>query len=106
MTTSGDCEVKNYQLGIRVALGAARGQPVRMILRQTSRVVGVGIGIGVLCGVPATIMARSYFYGISPVEWSVLIPLSTGVLVLSLVIAYVSARPWLKADPMEAVRHA
>jgi ABC-type lipoprotein release transport system permease subunit len=97
---------RKKELGIRVALGAARGQLVRMVLRQTSRVVGVGIGIGVLCGVPATMMARSYFYGISPIEWSVLFPLSTGMLILSLVIAYISARPWLKTDPMEAVRHA
>ena len=97
---------RKKELGIRVALGAARGQLVRMVLRQTSRVVGVGIFIGVLCGVPATMMARSYFYGINPIEWTVLIPLSSGMLVLSLVIAYISARPWLKADPMDSVRHA
>jgi predicted permease len=97
---------RKKELGIRVALGAARGQLVGMILLQTSRVVGVGIGMGILCGVPTTIMARSFFYGISAVEWTVLIPLSAGMMALSLMIAYVSARPWLNADPMEVVRQA
>jgi predicted permease len=97
---------RKKELGIRVALGAARGQLVGMVLRQTSRVVGLGIGIGILCGVPVTIMARSYFYGVGAIEWTVLIPLSAGMLALSLAIAYVSARPWLNSDAMEAVRHA
>jgi macrolide transport system ATP-binding/permease protein len=97
---------RKKELGIRVALGAARNQLVRMILRQTSRIVGVGIGIGIFCSIPATILLRSYFYGIGPIEWTVVILVSTAMLLLSLVIGYFSARPWLNADPMEAVRHA
>lgn len=97
---------RKKELGIRVALGAGRGQLVRMVLRQTSHVVGAGIAAGALCSVPATLMARTYFYGIGPIEWSVLIPVSAGMLALSLLIAYFSARPWLNADAMEAVRHA
>jgi hypothetical protein len=66
----------------------------------------MGIGIGILCCLPATILFRSYFYGIGPTEWPVLIPVGVGMLLLSLGIAYVSAKPWLNADPMQAVRHA
>jgi hypothetical protein len=39
-------------------------------------------------------------------EWSVLVPVSAAMLVLSLAVAYFSARPWMKVDPMEAVGHS
>jgi ABC-type antimicrobial peptide transport system permease subunit len=56
---------RKKELGIRVALGAERNQLVRMLLQQTSRAAGVGIGIGILCSLPATILLRSYFYAIA-----------------------------------------
>jgi hypothetical protein len=57
-------------------------------------------------GVGATILLRSQFYRISSVEWTVLVPVGTAMMALSLGIAYLSVKPSLQVDPMEAVRHA
>jgi hypothetical protein len=57
-------------------------------------------------GVVATIVLRSQFCGISPVEWTVLLPVSAAMEAVSLLVAYVSAQRWITIDPMEAVRHA
>jgi len=97
---------RKKELGIRVALGAGTGRLVRMILRQTVMVAGSGIALGVLLGVAATAVLRSKFFGIGVVEWTVLIPVGAGMLAVSLAVAYLSARPWLDVNPMEAVRHA
>ena len=97
---------RRKELGIRVALGALPLQLLTMVLRQTMFVAGAGAAIGMLLGVGATILFRSQFYGISAVEWSVLLPVGSAMLLLSLLVAYFSARPWITADPMEAVRHA
>ena len=97
---------RRKELGIRVALGAAQGQLLRMILRQTSVVAGVGVGVGMVMGVVASFVLRSQLFGIASVELVVLVPVALAMLALCLVVAYVSARPWLKLDPMEAVRHA
>lgn len=97
---------RRKELGIRVALGAQRWQLLNMILRQTLMIVGAGVAIGVLLGVGATVLLRSQFYGISAGEWIVLVPVSAGMLAISTVVAYFSARPWIAVDPMEAVRHA
>ena len=51
-------------------------------------------------------MLRSQFYGISPVEWTVILPVSAAMIVVSLFVAYLSALPWIAVDTMEAVRHA
>jgi predicted permease len=97
---------RKKELGIRVALGALPWQLLKMVLRQTMFVAGAGVAIGILLGVGATILFRSQLYGISAVEWTVLLPVGGAMLLLSLLVAYFSARPWITADPMEAVRHA
>lgn len=97
---------RRKELGIRVALGAGRARLTQMILRQTVIVAGSGILIGALLGVGATALLRSKFFGIGVVEWTVLIPVGAGMLSVALLVAYLSARPWLAVNPMDAVRHA
>jgi ABC-type antimicrobial peptide transport system permease subunit len=62
--------------------------------------------LGVLLGVGITLVVRSELYQIGTVEWIVLVPVAVAMAGISLLVAYFSARPWLRADPMEAVRHA
>jgi hypothetical protein len=97
---------RRKELGIRVALGARPGQLLQMVLRQTLLIAGSGIAIGLLLGVGATLMLRSQFYEVSAVEWTVLVPVSIAMLAVALIVAYLSARPWITINPMEAVRHA
>jgi ABC-type antimicrobial peptide transport system permease subunit len=96
---------RKREFGIRAALGAERSMLVNMVLRQTSRTTALGIVIGTLMGIGATILLRSQFYGIGVVEWTVLLTVASATLIVSIVVAYLSARPWLTIDPMEAVRH-
>ena len=77
-----------------------------MVLRQALWISGAGVAAGLLLGVCATVVLRSQFYAVSAVEWSVLLPVSAAMLAVSLLVAYLSARPWIAADPMDAVRHA
>ena len=97
---------RRRELGIRTALGAARWQLMKMVLRQTAFVAGSGVAMGIVLGITATTLLRSQFYGIRTVEWSVLIPVAAVMLAVSLAVAYLSAQPWITVDPMEAVRHA
>jgi macrolide transport system ATP-binding/permease protein len=95
---------RKKELGLRVALGAQSWELLKMILRQTLRTAGTGVGIGIVLGVAATILFRSQFHGITAIEWTVLVPVAIAMLAVSLLVAYLSARPWLTTDPMEAVR--
>ena len=97
---------RKKELGIRIALGAQPWQLLKMIFRQTLFVAGTGVAAGIILGVVATILLRSQFFGIGAVELSVLLPVAAAMLAVSLAVAYVSARPWIKVDPMEAVRHS
>jgi macrolide transport system ATP-binding/permease protein len=97
---------RKKELGIRVALGAAPRDLWRMILRQTSMVTAAGVVLGILCGVIVAALVRSQLYGIHPVEWSVFLAVALTMGGMTVLTAYSAARPWMRADPMESVRHA
>jgi ABC-type antimicrobial peptide transport system permease subunit len=97
---------RKKEIGIRVALGARPSHLLSLFLRQTAIVSGLGVLIGVLLGIGATIVFDSQFYGIHPVELRVLMPVALGMVLISIAIAYAAARPWINASPMDAVRHA
>ncbi|HEY1757558.1 MAG TPA: ADOP family duplicated permease [Bryobacteraceae bacterium] len=97
---------RKKELGIRVALGARPGQLLKMVLRQTLVIAGTGVAIGIVLGIGVTMLVRSEFYNVAAVEWTVLVPVSVAMLAISLTVAYISARPWISINPMEAVRHA
>lgn len=96
---------RKKEFGIRVALGARPWQLMKAVFRQTVVIAGAGAIVGTLLGATTTAVVRSQLYDIGAVEWSVLIPVLAAMLGISLAVAYFSARPWMRVDPMEAVRH-
>jgi ABC-type antimicrobial peptide transport system permease subunit len=95
-----------FSLAIAMALGSRPGQLLEMTVRHTLLVADAGVVVGLLLGVGATLLLQSQFYQIRAVEWTVLAPVSVAMLAVSSAVAYFSARPWLRINPMEAVRHA
>lgn len=96
---------RRREIGIRVALGAQKSHLIRLFLRQIAFVSGLGTAVGLLLGVCGTILFRSQFYKISPVEIQVLVPVGIAMVVLSLGVAYAAARPWINLNPMVTLRH-
>jgi macrolide transport system ATP-binding/permease protein len=97
---------RKKELGIRVALGAAPRDLWKMILRQTSMVTATGVCLGILCGMLVAALVRSQLYGIHSVEWGVFVAVALTMGGMTVLTAYSAARPWMRADPMESVRHA
>ena len=97
---------RKKELGIRAALGASPRDLWNMILRQTGIVAATGVSLGVLGGVIAGALVRSFLYGIHPVEWTVFAAVALAMSFMTVLTAYSAARPWLRTDPMESVRHA
>jgi predicted permease len=96
---------RKKEIGIRVALGAQPFSLIKLFLRPTAMISGVGVSVGLFLGIAATILLRSQFYEIRAVELHVLVPVGFAMAVISTAIAYVAARPWIKVNPLEAIRH-
>ena len=96
---------RTREMGIRVALGASSGDLWKLVLRQTGVITGIGIFLGIVGGIGASALARSLLYQIQPIEWSVFFAAAVVMFAMSILIAYSGARPWMRVDPMQSVRH-
>ena len=96
---------RTREIGIRVALGAARGSIRAMVLRQGMRATAVGVGIGLAGAVAVTRVMGALLYGVSPTD-----PLTFGLVtvvlgVTALVASLVPAWRATRVDPIVALRY-
>jgi putative ABC transport system permease protein len=96
---------RTREIGIRMALGAQRGDVLRMILHQSMIIIGIGLAIGLFGAFALTRWMGSLLYGVSAHDLSihglVLIVLAAAGLIAS----YIPARRAMAVDPMVALRY-
>jgi putative ABC transport system permease protein len=95
---------RTREIGIRIALGAQRGEMLGMILRQSLTVVAVGLTIGLLAAFAGTRLLASLLYGVGAND---IFTYASVVLLLgmaALLASYIPARRAMKVDPMVALR--
>ena len=97
--------LQTRDIGIRMALGAGRGTILQMILGKGLRLVGLGMGIGLLASFGLTRLMASQIWGVSATD-----PLTFGgvvavVMAVSAVACLVPARRATEVDPLVALRY-
>ena len=96
---------RTNEIGIRMALGAKRGQVLWVVLKETLLLVAAGAAIGVPLALGAIRFVRSQLFGVQPYDPLTLV---LAVLLLTTVAAVAGYLPALRAsrvDPMVALRH-
>ena len=96
---------RTREIGVRMALGAAPGDVLTMVLGQGLRTIFIGVAIGIAGSLVLTRAVESLLFGVTPTD-----PLTFGGVTLLLVGAallasYVPARRAMRVDPMIALRH-
>ncbi len=95
---------RTRELGIRVALGAERGDLVRLVVGQGLRIAAVGAGLGLGAALISTRVIRSLLYDVGPSD-----PVTFGAIVVVLgaaavVASWIPARRAARVDPVEALK--
>lgn len=105
-TTSYSVSERRKEIGIRIALGARPRNVMATLLRQSAFATAIGLVLGLGLGIAMSALLGSLLYGIQPVEGRILVAVSGLTSSIALLTAYSAARPWMKTDPLDAVRHA
>lgn len=96
-------QLRAHEIGIRMALGAARTNVLWMILRQGLRLAALGIALGIVLTVALTRFTVHLLYGVSPADPLTLVLVT---LLLAIVAGAASSLPALRAmriDPIAAI---
>lgn len=95
---------RQNEIGIRLALGARRGQVVGLVMREAGSMLAGGVGIGIGLSLAGARAAHSLLFGVRAYDP---LTLAAGVLLLATVAAaasFLPARRASKLDPMTALR--
>jgi ABC-type antimicrobial peptide transport system permease subunit len=82
-------------MGVRAALGASRWQLSALVLTETTRLIVLGLVMGLLLAWLGTSSIRSFLFGIQPLDPTRLVVVASAMLTLALA---VSLRPALRAS--------
>jgi len=92
------------EIGVRMALGAARGSVLWMVLRESLLLAATGLAAGVPVALAGTRVLESLLFGLHPRDpWS-LAAAAAAMLVLALLAGFIPARRASRVEPLVALR--
>jgi ABC-type antimicrobial peptide transport system permease subunit len=96
---------RTREVGIRMALGADRGDVMKMITQQGMRLAAIGVGIGLVLSLALAQVLSSLLIGVSGYDVPTFILVPVLLAVVALVACYLPARRATKVDPLVALRY-
>src|SRR5216684_35355 len=93
------------EIGIRLALGAQRGDVLQMLLRQGTKTALVGVAIGIAAALGLTEFMRSLLFGVSAQDPATFAGVAVLLILVALLASYIPARRAMLVDPIVALRY-
>jgi predicted permease len=95
---------RTSEIGMRMALGAGRGEVVRMILAEAGMLLGIGLATGAILAMAAGRAASALLYGLKAYDAGTLAAAITVLATVGALASYIPARRASRLDPMMALR--
>ena len=96
---------RTREIGIRLALGARRGEVLAMVMTQAGRLAIIGVVIGLGAAVVTSRALRSQLFQIAPTDVLTYVVVGTGLLLVALLASWIPAWRASRIDPLRALRH-
>jgi putative ABC transport system permease protein len=95
---------RTREIGMRIALGAAPQNVLKMILRRGLALALVGAALGLAASIVLTWFLRTLLYGIQPTHAVTFVVVTLTLLAVAFVACWLPARIAARVDPMVALR--
>ncbi|MPY91017.1 MAG: FtsX-like permease family protein [Luteitalea sp.] len=92
------------EIGMRMALGASRVQVIRLVLREMSTLMLVGLTIGLVASLSVTHLMGGLLYGLSPRDPRTLLGVTVLLFGIASLASYLPARRASRVNPADALR--
>jgi predicted permease len=96
---------RTNEIGIRMALGAQRGDVLRQILREPLVLVSIGVVIGIGAALSSGRFVETLLFGLAPTDVATMAVATFVIVVVSCIAGYLPARRASRVDPMVALRY-
>jgi predicted permease len=95
---------RTREIGVRMALGAARNDVIWLVMREVLLLAGIGIGVGLPAAYGLSRLVKSQLYGIAPNDVFTMVLATIGIAAVALLSGYMPAYRATRIDPMRALR--
>jgi len=97
--------LRSREIGIRMALGAERGDVLRMVLSQGMATVGIGLALGLIAAIGVSRLLSGLLYGVGTADLPAFAGTAAVLLLVALIANYVPARRAMQVDPIAVMRY-
>jgi ABC-type antimicrobial peptide transport system permease subunit len=95
---------RTSEIGIRMAVGAARSDVVRMVLRETFQLVLAGFAIGVPLALAGSRLIANRLFGVTPADPATFAAVAALLSAVAVIAACIPANRAARVDPLVALR--
>jgi putative ABC transport system permease protein len=96
---------RTREIGIRMALGASRGEILRFIMRQGVLLSVAGLAVGVIAALASMRLIRGLLFGVSITDAATYVAVPAVLLLVALAATFIPARRATRIDPLNALRY-
>jgi putative ABC transport system permease protein len=96
---------RTREMGVRIALGAGRGNVLRMILSQGFRLALIGVGLGLAASFALARLMTGLLFGVKPSDPLTFVLVTAALLAVALAACWIPAHRATRVDPVVALRY-
>jgi putative ABC transport system permease protein len=96
---------RTNEIGIRMALGAQRGDVLKMIVGQGAKMALLGVAFGIAAALALTRLMSGMLFGVTPTDPLTFFAVAALLVAVALLACYIPARRASRVDPVVALRY-